>query len=85
MHYAYQPDHVYKRCSAKALSYPDGGVIRLGDNVTYRYGATTFTAKVIQPGKCRVLIEHIDVIGGKRARRVRWCVPDCLSLHAAAP
>lgn len=75
----YAVDHVYVRQCSKALSYPDGRrVIQRGDSVCYQYGKTTFAAKVIQPGKCRVLIEYQDAIGGKQASRVRWCVPDCL-------
>lgn len=78
----YAVDHVYVRQCSKALSYPDGRrVIQRGDKVTYRYGKTTFAATVIQPGKNRVLIEHIDLIGDKRVRRVRWCVPASLE-HA---
>lgn len=77
-------EHVYTRICANALAYADGRrVIKHGDAVMYRYGKTTIPATVIQPGKCRVLIEHIDVIGGKRARRVRWCVPDCLTWQPA--
>lgn len=72
-------DHQYERVCANALIYPDGKrPIMRGDGVFYTFGKTIFAATVIQSGKCRVLIEHIDLIGDKRVRRVRWCVPASL-------
>lgn len=77
-------DHVCTRICANALAYVDGRrVIKRGDAVFYRFGKTTFSATVIQPGKNRVLIEHIDLIGDKRVRRVRWCVPASLEWESS--